>query len=152
MKIVNILIGLIIFSVGLSLMFSLAGDIFKQGKVDDSTVNVFTDLAIDYESVSTSQTEENSNIRTIGDATESGPASSDDQSVFLLTGAVQGGRLFIDSIGNFNNIVNNVTNTIDDNPDDNFIDPRIRISIMAVFVMFIIIISIQFLRGFKLET
>jgi len=153
MKAVNILIGLVLFSIGLSLMFSLAGDIFKQGKVDDETIDVFTSLAIDYEGVSKSQTDDASNIRSIEDAAESGPASSEDSSVFLLTGAIQGGRLIIDSVGNFNNIANNVSNTIDkDNPSQNWIDPRIINTIMAIFAIFIIIISIQFLRGFKFET
>ncbi len=154
MKIMNILIGLVIFSVGLALMFSLTADILGEKDFESGKVKTFTDLSVSYESVSVSQTKEDSNIRDIGDATESGPASSDDTSVFLLTGAIQGGRLFIDSIGNFNNVVNNVTNTIDDsdNPSGGLIDKRIRITITAVFVIFIIIISIQFLRGFKLES
>ena len=155
MKVVNILIGLVIFTVGLSLMFSAASSIFDKGKVNEETVTLYNDLGGDYKSVTDLQTKKGgSTIRSIGDATESGPASSDDQSVFLLTGAIQGGRLIIGSIGNFNNVVNNVTNTINDpkNPGANYIDSRITNAILAVFAIFIIIIAIQFLRGFKFET
>jgi len=152
MKAVNLFYGFIIFAVGLSLMFSLAGNIFKEGNVDDATVTVFTDLAVDYKKVADAETKDGSNIRDIADAAESGAAKTETTDVTLLTGAVQGGRLVINSISNFNNIKNNVTSTLKDNQAESYIDQRIVRVLFAFVVLFIVIISLQFLRGFKLET
>jgi len=152
MKALSILIGLVLFSIGLSLMFSFAGDVFNKHDVDDD--GVFSALAVEYEDYSNSQTKDGSDIRNVADAAKQGPASSETEDVRLLTGAIQGGRLIINSISNFDNIAHNVSNTINkgDNSADNYVDRRIINTAIILVVLIIVIISIQFLRGFKFET
>ena len=152
MKLVELLYGVIIFSVVISLLFLLAGDFFKEGKVDDS--GLYSSLAVEYEGISKNQVFKDSDIREIQDATDIGTASSETQDIFLLTGAIQGGRLIINSIKNFDNIANNISSTLDEgeNTAAPYIDPRIIVTLKALVVVLIVIISLQFLRGFKLET
>ncbi len=153
MKLINLLVGVVIFLVGLSLMFSFVGDIFKTHGIDDN--DVFSGLAQDYVEDTTRQTDADSNIQDIADATESGPADSEDKSIFILTGGIEGGRLILNQILNFDNIVHNVSNTLDgdpDNPAPNYIDSKIVNVVIALASILIIIISIQMIRGFKLET
>jgi|TARA_Y100000034_G_C6897433_1_gene414105 hypothetical protein len=152
MKAVSVLFGLVIFSIFISLLFSLAGDVFDKGKVDDE--GVFTSLATTYQDVSESQTQKGSDIRKIADASEAGAASGEDESIFLVKGAVQGGRIIKNSIANFENVAHNVTSTISlgENSNDVYIDSRITNTLIALSVVFFVIISIQFIRGFKLET
>lgn len=151
MKFVSFLFGILIFAVGLGLMFGAAGDIFKLNDIDDD--GKFSNLEVTYESVANSQSKDGSDIRNIADAAEVGTVGTETPDVRLLTGALQGGRLVLGSIKNFGNIANNVTETIDkDTPTQNYVDEKIIPLIIAISIIFLIIVSIQFIRGFKLET
>lgn len=153
MKLVELLYGVIIFSVVISLLFTLAGDFFKEGKVNDS--GLYSSLAVDYKKFSENQVFKDSEIREIQGASDVGTASSTSQDIFLLTGAIQGGRLIINSIKNFDNIANNISSTVligENAVPSPYIDPRIIVTLKALVVVLIVIISLQFLRGFKLET
>ena len=153
MKFQTLLFGIVIFTVSLSLMFSFAGNILKESELPESDVDVFTNLAVQYEDLTDEQTADGSDIRNIGDATEAGTASSDTSDIFLLTGAIQGIRLVGNSIGNIKNVVNTAynTTTTGDTAIGDYIDPRIIATVIALIVIIIIIIVVTGLRGFKLE-
>ncbi len=146
MKLANFVFGMVIFSIITTMMFAAIQSISNENNVGNA--DEWETLAGDYNTFTGKiASGSNSTARQIGDQTESGVASSEDKDVRIISGALSGGRLATNFYANFNEIVQTVT------ADSSvYIDPRIPAAIVALIGVFLILVALYFLRGFKMET
>ena len=149
MKLTNLIIGFIVFSLVLSLMFATAGDILEKNSIDG--FEDFNQLAGEYEEMSGEMTEKDSTIRDIDEATKIGAAESENIDVRILKGAVSGGRLSTNFITNFENIIHNATGDANIG-GQTYIDRRIVNGVIFIIIVIVVLAILHFLRGFKTET
>ena len=148
MKAINVVLGFVIFSIIISMMFAAASNIMGENNVEGS--DDFDKLSGEYNSFTSGMGDEDSTAREIIGQTKQGEASSDTSDVSLITGALSGGRLVTNFFTNFENIVHNATG--DANEGEAFVDDRIIGAILAIIVIFIAFVILHFIRGFKTET
>ena len=146
MKLANFVFGMVLFSIITTMMFAAIQSISS----DNNFVNddEWETLAGDYNTFTGKiSSKSNSTSRLMGDQTGEGVASSEDKDVRIISGALSGGRLATNFYANFNEIVQKVT------ADSSvYIDPRIPAAIVALIGVFIILVVLHFIRGFKTET
>ena len=153
MKLTNLVIGFVIFSMVLSLMFASADNILDKNDIVLQDGTDFGALAGDYEGLSEQMSDKASTTRDVSDATKLGKTDKDDTDVSILKGAVAGGGLSLNLITNFEGIVSNATADVNQEGGTGvLIDPRIRNGILAIIVITVIFAIIHYLRGFKTET
>jgi len=153
MKLISLLWGIILFAVGTGIMFSAAGTIFEKNNVNDDQVAPFISMAENFAIFGDEQTAEDSTIRAVGDAAEQGAATEEEETIFIVDGSIKGGRIIFDSIANFGEINSIVQDTVNSSsPGQSYIDPNLFRLATAFILILITVISIQFIRGFKLET
>lgn len=147
MKMVTILIGLAIFSIVTTMMFSAVNQIL----VDSSSTQDASEwdaLSGEYEQFTQSVSPEgNSTLRSISGQTESGEADSTERSVFLFSGAISGGKLLTNFFLNIKDVQNKVTGDT-----DQFVDSRIINAVVIILFIVIVLSTLFFLRGAKAET
>lgn len=144
MKFANLVFGLVLFSVVITLLFTAARDMTEE--YDSSNADAFVTLAGKYDFTSNLTTEANSTIRSMSGQTELGAASSEEKDVFFLSGAVSAVRLII-------NIVPTTQTIIETSYGDtgNFI-PRIIIdAIIGLVIVFIVLVSIHMFMRMRSE-
>lgn len=148
MKIANLIIGGVIFSIVLTLMFVSTQEIMEAN--DDPDSSEFEALAGDYESITSDFGAKGQPMRNIINQTKQGEAQTEGTDVSLITGAISGGRLVLNFFTNFNTIINQTTSDI--NKGEAYIDNRIIGGIEIIIVIIIGLAVIFFLRGFRMET
>ena len=144
MKFANLVFGLVLFSVVITLLFTAARDMTEE--YGSSNADAFVTLAGKYDFTSNLTTEANSTIRSMSGQTELGAASSEEKDVFFLSGAVSAVRLII-------NIVPTTQTIIETSYGDtgNFI-PRIIIdAIIGLVIVFIVLVSIHMFMRMRSE-
>ncbi len=156
MKLTNMVIGLVAFSVLVSMFFLLAGDILKQNfyKLDstDTRYETYETLGGEYYGLSTKVSNKDSNIRAIQEASQAGAGvETDEPDVSALKGALSGGKLAINFYTNFQNIINNATGDINTG-EQVYLHPNIKNGILAAVSIILIFIVLHFVWRFKTET
>ena len=156
MKLTNMVIGLVAFSVMVSMFFLLAGDILKQNFYEldstDTRYETYEALGGEYYGLSQEIANEDSNIRSIQEASQAGAGvETDEPDVSALKGALSGGKLAINFYTNFQNIINNATGDINTGGQA-FIHPNIKNGILAAVSIILIFIVLHFIWRFKTET
>ena len=148
MKAVNIVIGFVMFSIVLSMMFAATSDIMDREGVEGS--DTFNELSGNYDSFGNQFGSSDSTARGIIGATEQGAADSETKDVNILVGALSGGRQVVNFFSNFDNIVSNATGEV--NQGEAYIDPRITRGFLAGIMIVLAFVVLHFVRGFKTET
>ncbi len=145
MKLSNFVFGLIIFSIVTTIMFGAVQSMLTENRIGGA--EEWAELSGNYSSnIGKISTKSDSTSRAILGQTEQGVAGSETQDVTLLTGAVSGGRLTFNFFTNFNDVANKVRGDT-----DTFVDPRIWGAIIALALVFLLLVGLHFLRGFKTE-
>ena len=146
MKIVTLLIGLLTFSVVMTIMFSAVQNYLTLNEFGGASE--WEGLAGDYETiVGESVTDDNSTLRQISSLTKSGEFASETKDIGLISGAISVGKLMTNFFFNFDEVFNKVggdTNT--------YVDGRIIAAAIGIVLIIIVFSVIFFLRGFKAET
>ncbi len=146
MKIATLLIGLLTFSVVVTIMFSAVQNYLTLN--DFSGADEWETLAGEYdEIIGESVTDDDSTLRQISGLTKSGEAESETKDINLITGAISGGKLMTNFFLNFDEVFNKVggdTNT--------YIDGRIIAAAIGIVLIIFVLSVLFFLRGFKAET
>ncbi len=146
MKVANLIIGLVVFSIVTTMMFAYVQNYLQKNNVGDPTE--WEELSGNYNQfVTESTTQANSTLRRISNQTKLGEATSTEKDIRLVSGALGGGRLLINFFLNIDTVANKVQSDT-----DTYVDPRIIPAIMAVIAIIILLSIIFFLRGFKAET
>ena len=150
MKLVTMLIGLVMFSIVTSMFFLTAGDILKQNDIEG--YETFNELGGDYYSLSGEISDEDSTIRDMEDAAQSGEGvDTDEPDVSALTGTLSAAKMTVNFYTNFQNIINNATSDV--NTDgETYIHPNIINGVKVIILMTLVIILIAFIWRFKPET
>ncbi len=150
MKLTNMVIGLVAFSVMVSMFFLATADILKQNEIEG--FETFEALGGEYYGLSKEMANKDSNIRSIQEASQAGAGvETDEPDVSALKGALSGGKLAINFYTNFQNIINNATGDINTG-EQAFIHPNIKNGILAAVSIILIFIVLHFLWRFKTET
>lgn len=145
MKLTNFVFGLIIFSIVTTIMFGAVQSMLVKNNVGDP--DEWTALAGSYEKfIGDISTNANSTSRAILGQTEQGAAGSETQDVTLLTGAISGGRLSFNFFANFNDVIDKVGEDT-----NSYIDPKIWGAVIALALIFLGLVLLHFIRGFKTE-
>jgi len=151
-KAINLVIGFALFSIVVSMFFFAISETMKKNNVgNDADRKVFRDLSGQYADSSSEQSGDGSTARQIIDGTKVGDAGSEDTSNYLVTGALSGGRLSVNFLSYFENIINNAKKDASKG-GQNYIDEKIVSAAIAILVLILAFIAIHFLRGFKTET
>ncbi len=146
MKLASFLFGIAIFSIVTTMMFSAVQTMLSDNKVGDPSE--WKELAGEYEKFSSSiSTDKNSTTRSIQRQSELGKVGKDDPSTFLVTGAISGGKLTTNFYTNFKQVMEKIS--VD---TTEYIDNRIIAVILALASIFLVLVALHFLRGFKTET
>ncbi len=148
MKAVNIVIGFVVFSIVLSMMFAATFDVMNDGGVEGA--DTFNQLSGQYKGYGEEFDKSDSTSRNIIGATEQGAADSETKDVNILVGALSGGRQVVNFFSNFDDIVHNATGEV--NQGQSYIDPRITRGFLAVVMIILAFVVLHFIRGFKTET
>lgn len=140
----SIIIGMIIFSVFLTLIFAMGGSVSSQYQSDSATN--FTELSGNYEVYSNDETVNNGTLRKIQSKLDD---SSNPVSVGadILIAAVDGVKLMFNSIATLNNVGNEVVND-----SGGKIDPLFTKALGAILTVIFVVIVISMLMRFKPET
>lgn len=155
MKLTNMVIGLIAFSVIVSMFFLLAGDILYQNEIEEYegfSWETFNTLGGNYKSFQTGITDKDSTIRDMEDAAQSGEGvETDEPDVSALKGTLSAAKMTVNFYSNFENIINNATADIN-TEGQTYIHPIIKNGILAAILIILIFILIHFIWRFKTET
>lgn len=146
MKLTNLVIGFIIFSIVTTLFFWVTYEMLREQGVEGATD--FQGLSGEYGEYASQFDEEDSAMRDMIKQTESGKASSEEKDVNILTGIVAGGLTALNFLGNFENIVHNATGDV----EQHYVDDRLTGVIIAIIVIVIGFTLLHFLRAAKTET
>ena len=159
MKLTNMVVGLVAFSVIVSMFFLTAADILEKNFYDfnntDTRHQTFEALGGEYYGLSTDVSDKGSTIKDIEEASQAGAGvKTDEPDVSALKGALSGGKLAINFYTNFQNIINNATADInqDMGVGDTYIHPNIKNGILAAVSIILIFIVLHFVWRFKTET
>lgn len=141
----SLAIGLILFSLFASLIFSSASIV---GQAHNSTTHAdFNELAGDYDDYAIKESsEDTSTFRQVGNKTVGGGGVISTGSDILLS-AVDGVKLFFGSIA----VSNTVLNQIEDDTNG-AIHPLFKTAIISIITIIIVIIVISMFMRFKPET
>ena len=146
MKLASFLFGIAIFSIVTTMMFSAVQTMLSDNKVGDPSE--WKELAGEYEKFSSGiSTDKNGTLRNIQRQSELGKVGKDDPSTFLVTGAISGGKLTTNFYTNFKQVMEKIS--VD---TTEYIDNRIIAVILALASIFLVLVALHFLRGFKTET
>lgn len=146
MKLATIVIGMVLFSIVTTMLFGVIQSISEENNVGKASD--WEALSGDYNTFTEKiASKPNSTSRLIDDQTKEGIASSEDQDVRIISGAIGGGRLAINFYANFNEIAQKITGD-----SSSFIDRRITDGIIAIIGVLIVLMIIYFIRGAKIET
>lgn len=148
MKLFNLIIGFVIFSIVVSMMFAATGDILERNK--GSGADDFNSLAGEYNSFTNQIDNSDSTARGIISQSEQGVATSETEDVNAIKGALSGGRLSINFFVNFEDIIHNAT--VDINTGQSYIDNRIIGGVLALIVIFLAFAILHFIWRSKTET
>ena len=148
MKAVNLVFGFVIFSIVLSMMFAATSDIMTENSADGA--GDFDALSGEYEGFTEEFGDDKGTARGIIDAGKQGDVEGEDVDINIVSGALSGGRLAVNFISNFENIIHNATGDV--NTGESYIDDRIIGVVIILIVIFLAFVLIHFARGFKTET
>lgn len=149
MKLVNMVLGLIGFSVFCSMLFLTAGDILKQNNIEG--YETFNTLGGEYEGFAKPITNEDSTIRDMEDAAQAGEGvGTDEPDVSALKGTLSAAKMTVNFYTNFENIINNATTDIN-TEGETYVHPTITNGIKAAILVVLVLISIHFIWRFKTE-
>ncbi len=150
MKLTNMVIGLVAFSVMVSMFFLTAADILEKNSIEG--YETFEALGGDYYGLSTEVSNKDSTIRDIQEASQGGAGvETDEPDISALKGALSGGKLAVNFYTNFQNIINNATGDIN-TEGQTYLHPNIKNGILAVVGIILIFIVLHFIWRFKTET
>jgi|TARA_Y100000310_G_scaffold229236_1_gene231657 hypothetical protein len=155
MKLATLLIGFVIFSMTLALMFAATQDILDKNKIVLSDgQNTFGELAGDYEELAGNVADQDSTTRDLSEASKQGVVDSEDRVVQIQKGAITGGRLSINFLTNFESIMNNATGDANklSSGGQSYIDNRVIDGIGFILLIILVLAIAHFIRGFKTET
>ena len=147
MKLTNIILGFVIFSIVLSAMFFITYEILDEENVDDASN--FQGLSGEYEDFAGTFRRDDGTMRDVHDELEQSEASSEERDISIVGGAISGGLTIFNVITNFENIVHNATG---EGESADYVDHRIIDGIIIVLGVIIIMVGLHYLRGFKTET
>ncbi len=146
MKISTLLIGLLTFSVVVTIMFSAVQNYLTLNEFGGASE--WKTLAGEYDKIAgESVTDDNSTLRQISGLTKSGEAESETKDINLITGAISGGKLMTNFFLNFDEVFNKVGGDT-----KTYVDGRIIAAAIGIVLIIIVLSVIFFLRGFKAET
>ena len=147
MELASFVFGIVIFSIVTTMMFAAVQSILTDNKSSKDPAE-WANLAGSYGDFSADvASSANSTSRGISSQTEQGAAGSQTTDVTLITGAVSGGRLTTNFYSNFKEIMEKVGgDTV------TYVDPRIIGAIIALSLVFLVLVALHFIRGFKTET
>jgi len=146
-KITTMLIGIVLFSIVATMMFGAVVSILD-GNPGSQSSSQFVGLSAEYENFGRDLTvQKNSTLRQIKAKTDQGPASSVEEDIFLVKGAISGGRLGGNFFANFDDVINTVSGDT-----TTYIDPRIFDAMLFIISLIIILAVLHYIRGAKLET
>jgi len=146
MKLSTFVFGMILFSVGTTIMFAVVQDTIEKNpspKDPDEWKELAGSYNVFVEDIGLNA---NSTTRGIIGQTKQGVAESETRDVNLITGALSGGRLALNFYANFDKILAKVKGDT-----NQYIDPRIINAILALALVFGALVLLHFLRGFKTE-
>ena len=141
------LIGIILFSIFTTIMFASVASILDSNPGPKDPAE-WTALSGGYEQFGKDvSTRTNSTTRQIKSQTDQGPASSEAEDIFIVKGALSGGRLSTNFFTNFEDVFNKVGgDTV------TYINPKIIETAGFIIVVLLVLIALHFARGFKTET
>ena len=146
MKIATLLIGLLTFSVVVTIMFSAVQKYLTLN--DFSGADEWETLAGEYSTITGETiTDDNSTLRQISGLTKSGEATSETKDIRLISGAISGGKLMTNFFFNFDEVFNKVGGDT-----KTYIDGRIIAAAIGIILIIVVLSVLFFLRGFKAET
>ena len=135
-KLTNMVVGLVLFSVVVSMFFLTVADILRRNNIEG--YETFEELGGKYYGSSKEVTDADSNLRDIQEASQLGAgATTDEPDVSALQGALSGGKLAINFITNFENIMNNATGDVNDE-GETYIHPNIKNGVLAIVSIIIV--------------
>ena len=150
MKLANFIFGMVIFSIVTTMMFGAVQTMLEDNPSTSKEPGDWEELSGSYgEFVKDAATYENSTTRAILDQTELGEAGTETQDVTLLSGAISGGRMSFNIFTNFDAIISKVSTTSEGTAA--YIDSRIIGAIVALVIVFLALVVLHFIRGFKTE-
>lgn len=150
MKLTNMVIGLVAFSVIVSMFFLATADILRQNDIEG--YETFEALGGQYYDYSEEVHGEDSTIRDIKSATQLGSGvEADEPDVSILKGALSAAKMPINFYTNFKNIINNATSDIN-TEGQTYIHPNITNGIIAGILIILVFIVLHFVWRSKLET
>ena len=148
MKLVNFIFGMVIFSIVATMMFAAVQSIIIKNNYEGA--DEWEELSGEYgEFIGEVGSNKNSTIRQVQDQTGFGAATSEDKDTSLIKGAISGGRLSFNFFTNFDDVINKVN--ADTTKGASIIDDRIIGALTALVVLFLALVVLHFLRGFKTE-
>lgn len=148
MKLLTIVIGFLVFSLVVSMMFAATSDVMSKNDNTDGSIK-FLELSGDYDNLTGKFGDSDSVVRDMSNLTNQGPAGTLEADVGAFKGALAAGKMAINLYANFDTIITTVT---EDVKGGNYIDSRITSAIIIILGIVVIFIIIQFLRAFKMET
>ncbi len=145
MKFANLVIGFVIFSVAVTIMFTAAKDMTST--FGSSSASDFNRLAGTYEPYQKNlTTQSDSAMRGMANQTAVGEASSTERSVFLLTGAVNSVKLIM-------NVFPTLELVLDTSQEEigGLIPPIIFDAIIGILIVFILLVVVHMLMRMRSE-
>ena len=150
MKLTNMVIGLVAFSVIVSMFFLTAGDILRQNEI--AGYETFDALGGSYDDYSGKITDKDSNIRDMEEASQSGEGvQTDEPDVSAYKGTLSAAKMTVNFYTNFEHIINNATADVN-TEGETYIHPTIISGIKAAILIILVFILIHFIWRFKTET
>ena len=147
MKLISMVIGFLVFSLVATMMFATTHDIMNNnGNV--AGTEEFQTLAGDYDDLTGAFGDSSGTARQIENLSKSGAAQATEPDVSAFKGALAGGKMSVNFLTNFQNIINTVSGDV----GAGYVDQRIINGILAIIGIFLIFVVVQFIRAFKMET
>lgn len=144
MKFGDLVIGFIVFSLTVTLMFLVASNMITESGGTDASD--FYDISAGYSNETETFRQDGNTVRDILDSTEEGEGSTETSDVTILTGALKGGRLLKNFFTNLFSITNRTKNYTSE-----YIDVRIFYGITAIILVIIGLSILHYARGAKAE-
>ena len=146
MKLTNFIFGILIFSVVMTLMFASVQSYLSKNEIGDASE--WEALAADYNKFGGAIVNKtDSGSSQIKGETDLGIASTEGSDTSIVKGAISGGKLTFSFYKNFQDVVNKVSNDV----GGNFINQQMINIVLALAFVFLILVGLHFIRGFKTE-
>ena len=150
MKLTNLIIGFIVFSLVVSLMFGAAYDILHAEGTDGA--DDFKALSGEYYTLTKEMADEESVTRDITEQEQVGAGvKTDEPEITAYKGALSGGKMAINFFANFENIIHNASGDASSG-GENYIDSKITNGIKFVIIVILAFALLHFIWRFKMET